>query len=393
MRKMLNFDFELKTKLYFGRDEHLRIGEIIKEGGYQKILIIIGEGHVMRTGLLKQVTELLAEHKIHYDIYEGVTPNPEIEDAREATKLAKEKQIDLVLAIGGGSVIDVGKLVAASYYYDGDPFDIVKKTATIQKALPLGVILTHSSAGSEMSNSAVISEAATNFKEGFRSGLIRPSFAITNPELTLTVSPYQTAVGIADSFMHSLERYFSGDEIISFADRYSEAILITLKEVSEKLINDPQDYNARANLMIASTMSHNDIGGFGKKTYMAAHQLEHAVSALYPKIAHGHGLAVIWPAWAKVYLPLMADKFDRFARVVFSLTNDDKIKNGLAAIDALAKLFERLGLTLSLRSLGVQEKDLETLVTIVTKNGKKKLYHRLKELDEAEILAIYKACY
>ncbi|HZJ89709.1 MAG TPA: iron-containing alcohol dehydrogenase [Bacilli bacterium] len=390
---MHNFEFHLRTKLYFGRDEHLKIGEIIKGYGFSSVLILIGERHVKETGLLDKVSDLLGKNGIKYTVYGGITPNPEIKFVREATRIAQKEAVDLILAIGGGSVIDVAKTVSASYYYKGDPFDFCTKTATVEKALPLGVILTHSSSGSEMSASAVISRAETLFKEGYRSELIRPLFAVMNPRLTQSVSKYQTAVGIVDSFMHSLERYFSNPEIFSFADRFNEAVFITLKEAALKLIKDPNDYDARANIMLASAMSHNGLGGLGKKTYMSAHQLEHALSALYPEIAHGHGLAVVWPAWAKMYLPIMPDKFDRFARVVFNFSNDDKIKNGLRGIEALENLFAKLGLTLTLRNLGVKESDYDVLVNIVTKNGEKKLYHRLKELDKEEIRTIYQNCY
>ncbi len=390
---MLDFDFFLRTKIYFGKDRHLQIADIVKEYDFSNVFIIVGQNHAQKSGLLQQTTNLLTKKKIKYTFFSGIRPNPEIDDVRNALVLAQANNPDLILAIGGGSVIDSAKLIAASFYGEEDPFVYVKEKREITRALPIGVVLTHSSAGSEMSKSAVISEADNYFKEGFRSELLRPLFVVANPELTNSLSMYQTAIGIVDSFMHSLERYFCASAPIELADRFAEAIFITLKESAEQLLIDSNDYVARANVMLASSMSHNDLTSLGKKTYMSAHQLEHAISALYPEIPHGHGLAIIWPAWAKYYLPLMVDKFDRFARVVFNLTNNDKITNGLAGITALTKLFSDLGLSLTLRSVGVTENDIPVLANIVTKNATRELYHDTKKLNTDEIIAIYRACY
>lgn len=390
---MHSFNLLMPTELIFGVGRHQEIAKVIKRYGKKNVLIMYGENFAVKSGLLNRVTDLLESEEIDYVLYGGITPNPEVKYVREAKRIAKEYEVDLILAIGGGSVIDVAKSLSVNFYYDGDELDFSKRIATPQKALALGVILTHSSAGSEMSGSCVISEAALNFKQGFRTDLVRPIFAITDPELTYTVSPYQTAVGIVDSFMHSLERYFSYSAEIELADRFAEGIFITLKECAEVLVSDPTNEVARANLMLASTFSHNDVTGVGKKVGMPAHALEHAVSALYPRIAHGHGLAIIFPAWLTYYFEELKYKIDRFARVVFDLHDENLEQNARNGIEALKDLFIRLGLTLTLRSVGVKKSDLETLADIVTFNGTKDLYHDQKSLTKHDIIKIYESCY
>ena len=389
---MHSFNLKLPTELIFGKGRHLEIAEIVKRYNKNNVLILYGEKYAIRSGLLNQVTDLFDEVGIDYVLYGGITPNPEVRYVREAKKIAKEYEVDLILAIGGGSVIDVAKAVAVNFYYDGDELDFSKRIAQPTKALALGVVLTHSSAGSEMSGSCVISDAENSFKQGFRTDLVRPLFAITNPELTYTVSPYQTAVGIVDSFMHSLERYFFGEQGIELADRFAEAIFITLKQCADILVIDPEDEVARANLMLASTFSHNDVTGIGKKTSMPVHALEHALSALYPQIAHGHGLAIIYPAWLKFYHKELEGKLTNLGRVLFAI---DPLKEDAAmqTIEALSDLFIKLGLTLNLRSLGVKLDDIDILANIVTENGKKELFHDHKSLSKNDIIKIYEMCY
>lgn len=390
---MHNFNLNLKTELIFGINRHQEIADVIKRYGKKNVLILYGERFAVQSGLLTDVTDRLDAHDIQYVLYGGITPNPEIRYVREAKKIAREYNVDLILAIGGGSVIDVAKSLSVNFYYEGDELDFSKRISVPTKALGLGVILTHASAGSEMSGSCVISEADNNFKQGFRSDLVRPLFAITNPELTYSVSPYQTAVGIVDSFMHSLERYFCISDDIELADRFAEAIFVTLKECTEVLVGDPTNETARANLMLASTFSHNDITGVGKKTGMPVHALEHALSALYPHIAHGHGLAVLYPAWLRYYGAAFERKLDRLARVVFNSNHPDSKVNAEIAIEELTELFVKLGLTLNLRHFGVKLDDLEILANIVTDNGKNVLYHDQKSLTKHDIIKIYESCY
>ncbi len=390
---MHKFNLNLKTELIFGSGRHLEIADVVKRYEKQNVLIIYGKSFALRSGLLETTTNLFDEAGIDYVLFGGVTPNPEIHFVREAKKIAQEYNVDLILAIGGGSVIDVAKAVAVTFYHDGDELDFNKRLVVPTKALPVGVILTHASAGSEMSTSCVISDARNNFKQGFNSDIIRPLFAITNPELTYSVSPYQTAIGIVDSFMHSLERYFGKSTDIELADRFAEGIFITLVEATRRLVIDPTDEVARANVMLASTFSHNHITSIGKKYSMPAHALEHALSALYPEIPHGHGLAVIYPAWLKHNIHELKHKLARFAQTVFGIYHEDVLENAKAGISALEEVFTDLGLELNLCHFGVKHDDIDILANIVTENGEKILYHSVKPLGKDDIIKIYGNCY
>lgn len=390
---MHSFNLRMPTELIFGNGRHKEVGKVIKRYNKKNVIILYGQNHAVKSGLLEAVTNALDEEGIDYVLYGGITPNPEVKYVREAKSIAKEYDVDLILAVGGGSVIDVAKSLSVNFYYDGDALDFSKRIAQPTRALPLGVILTHSSAGSEMSASCVISDSANNFKQGFRTDLVRPLFSITNPELTYSVPMYQTAVGIVDTFMHSLERYFSKSDTIELADRFAEGVFVTLKECAEALIKDPYDETARANLMLTSTFSHNDVTSMGKKANLVVHTLEHALSAVYPNIAHGHGLAVLYPAWLNVYFEELKPKLDRFARVVFDLHNEDIDKNAKEGISALKDLFSRLGLSLTLSSLGVKKEDIPTLADIVTHNGTKELYHDQKNLNKNDIIKLYESCF
>lgn len=389
---MHNFTLHLSTKLYFGIDEEKKIGEIIKNYGFKNILIFGGEHSLIKSGLLSLVEQKLNEKGIKYHIYKGITPNPEIKFVREALAIAKKEKIDFILAIGGGSVIDVAKVVSVAYYYDGDPLDFNAHKTEAKKALPLGVILTHSAAGSEMSTSAVISDSQNDFKQGFNSQLIRPLFAIENPRYTLTLSPFQTAVGIVDIMMHTLERYFNESSPALLSDSLAEGVLRNVIENAYRLIDNPQDEEARANIMLANSFSHNGITGMGKPQKMPVHGLEHALSGRFPHVAHGAGLAILFPAWARYYQPYEIDKFDRFARRVFDLNFEDKDSNGKLAIKALEDLFVKMGLSLKLSSFGVKEGDLETLALIATRQKSVEIYHYLKPLDFAAVQKIYHDC-
>lgn len=390
---MHSFNLKLSTELIFGKGRHLEIADVVKRYGKKNVLIIYGQSFALRSGLLETTTELFDEQGIDYVLFGGVTPNPEVHFVREAKKIAKEYEVDLILAIGGGSVIDVAKAVAVAFYHDGDELDFNRRLLMPTKALPVGVILTHASAGSEMSTSCVISDAKNTFKQGFHSELNRPLFAITNPELTYSLSPYQTAVGIVDSFMHTLERYFGVSEPIELSDRFAEGLFITLVQSAKQIMVDIEDELARANIMLASTFSHNHVTGLGKKISMPAHALEHALSALYPEIAHGHGLAIIYPAWLRFNFERLLPKLDQFARTVFGLNYKDKRKNAEAGINELSELFSDLGLSLSLRSVGVKEDDIDILANIVTDNGTKEVKHTVKNLTKSDIIKIYENCY
>ena len=389
---MIDFDLSIKTKLYFGPNKENLIGDILKEYSFNSVLIIIGQSSVKKSGLLDRVLNSLNEKKIKYTLYEGIRPNPTAEQVHEGLKITKEIKPDVLLAIGGGSVIDAAKSIAAGYYYDGDPFDFNLHKAKPQKALPIGVILTISAAGSEMSTSCVIQDDKTGIKTGFNSEIIRPLFAIENPELTYGVSKYQTACGVVDIMMHTLERYLQPSSNNEPADGFAEALLKSVIKAGQTVIRNPEDYESRAVLMLMSSLSHNGLTNIGKPFGMPVHQLEHAVSGMYPSVAHGAGLAVLWPAWAKYCVEYEEDKFDQYARNVWNSQILDKRANALEGIKLTEEFFKYLGMPSRLMEFKVGMIDVDGLVNMLTNNGTRVVAHRTKPLDKEVAEAIYRSC-
>ena len=389
---MIDFDFELKTKIYFGRGKEKQVGEILKHYNASRVLIVIGQGSVKKSGLLDVVTDSLKANKLEYMVLEGVRPNPTIEFVVDGVKAAKEFKPDFVLAVGGGSVIDTAKLIAADYYYEGDPFDFNNHIAVLTKALPLGVILTISASGSEMSLSCVIQDDAQKSKKGFLSELNRPVFVIENPELTYSVNQYQTACGIVDTMMHTIERYFQPSSENEPADGFAEVVLRSTIKAGQKVIRNPEDYESRAVLMLMSSFSHNGLTHIGKPFAMPVHQLEHGLSGIYPSIAHGAGLAVLWPAWAKYYIQYDEDKFDSFARNVWGCNLSNKRDNGMQGIKLTEEFFRYLGMPSRLADFKVGFIDIDGLVNILTDNGTRVVAHHVKPLDAEVARIIYNSC-
>ena len=307
---MIDFEFVSPTKIYFGNNKEELIGQICLEGGYKRVYIVIGQGSVKRNGLLKRVTDSLDKSGIKYKILEGVRPNPTIDLCHTGIKEAQIFAPNLILAIGGGSVIDTAKNIAVGYFYAGDSFDFNLHKVRPKKALPIGVILTIAASGSELSNSCVIQDDERQIKMGFNEDIVRPVFAIENPKLTYSVSKVQTAYGIVDIMMHTLERYFHASNDNEPADGFAEALLKSVVQAAKVVVKNPTDYDARAVLMLMSSFSHNGLTSIGKKALLFVHQLEHAVSGVYPDVAHAAGLAVLFPAWAKYYVNYDTDKFD-----------------------------------------------------------------------------------
>jgi alcohol dehydrogenase YqhD (iron-dependent ADH family) len=298
----------------------------------------------------------------------------------------------MILAIGGGSVIDSSKMAALSYYYSGNPFDISLQKHIPTKSLPVGVILTIAAAGSEMSGSAVITDPITKSKVGMYSELNRPIFTIMNPALTYSVSKYQTAVGIVDMMMHTLERYFSHSDPLELSDYLAEGMLQAIMEAGLVAFNNPTDYDSRSTLMMASSWSHNGLTSIGKPYGMVVHQIEHALSGLYPFVAHGAGLSVLFPAWAQYYCQLDVEKFDRFASKVMHSHLENKLENAKMGVLKLKEYFKQLGMPLTLRELGIDSPDIGWMVSKVTKNGTRAVDHFVQPLDAGLLTAILKSC-
>ena len=389
---MIDFNFVSPTKIFFGKGKEKLIGEICEEFSFKNVLVVIGKSSVKKSGLLDLVLNELNNKKIKYVLLEGVRANPEISLCRKGIELARENNIDSLLAIGGGSVIDTAKNIAAGFYYDGDSFDFNTHKASPTKALPIGVILTISAAGSELSNSCVIQDDEKNCKSGFNSDLVRPVFAIEDPELTYSVDAYQTGVGTVDIMMHTLERYFNPSSDNEPADGFAEALLCSVVKAARTWVENPNDYDARAILMLMSSLSHNGITSIGKGSFLYVHQLEHAVSGVYPSVAHAAGLAVLFPAWARYYANYDTDKFDRLATNVFGLNKKDKLANANAGIDEIEKLFDILSMPKTFKDLGIDQPDIDKLVNLITDNGKRVINHPKKNMDREVLSKIFESC-
>lgn len=385
-----SFIFGLPTKLYFGKKQEEKVGKILKEYGAKRVLLIYGQNSIIRSGLLNKVKTYIEQESIIIIELPGVRPNPTIELVREGIQLARLERIDFILALGGGSVMDVAKLISTGFYYDGDPFDISHKLYIPTKALPLGVIVTIAASGSEMSTSCVVQEDATGIKRGYNSEFNRPLFAIENPELTFSVSKIQTGYGIVDILMHTLERYFSYSSSENEpADDFSEALLKATLKSGLIAYNEPDNYDARANLLFLSSFSHNGLTSIGKKYVMPVHQLEHVLSGLYPFVAHGAGLAALFPCWAEYYLEYDLDKFNRFAQNVFNLNYEDKKINAKKGLEQLVDYFKKLNMPLSFKELGIEEPNIDKMVELFTEDGTRVIAHHAKSLDGEVARQIY----
>ena len=389
---MIDFDFVSPTKIYFGNNKEQLIGRICSEGQFKRVFIVIGQGSAKRTGLLNRVLASLDESKIKYQILEGVRANPTIELCRKGIEEARIFVPNLILAIGGGSVIDTAKNIAVGYFYSGDSFDFNMHKTKPKKVLPLGVILTIAASGSELSNSCVIQDDDKKIKRGFNDDLIRPLFVIENPKLTYSVSKIQTAYGIVDSMMHTLERYFNASSENEPADGFAEVVLRSIIKAAKKVVDNPTDYEARSILMLMSSLSHNDITSIGKGKFLFVHQLEHAVSGMYPEVAHAAGLAVLFPAWAKYYVGLDTEKFNKLAINVFGLHNKNKLDNAKAGIAEIEKMFAALGMPKTFKDLGINNPDIEGLVNLMTNNGEKSIPHHIKDMDASVLKTIFNSC-
>lgn len=363
---MENFTFYSPTEFVFGRGTQEKTGELVKRYGGSRVLLVSGGQSAERSGLLPEVRQSLAEAGIAVVEQKGIQPNPVADKVYEGIDLARAEKIDFILAVGGGSVIDSAKAVALGAVYDGDFWDFYNGKATPAKALPVGVVLTIPAAGSEGSGNSVI----TKFDEKGRHKIsvrypmvLRPRFAVMNPELTMTLPPFQTACGIVDMLSHIFERYFSNTPDCQVTDSIAEALMRSIMAEALRLFANPDDYQPRANIMWASTLAHNGLCGTGKQEDWASHRLEHEVSAFHD-VAHGAGLAVIVPAWMAFVSRSNPAKVESFATNVLGISREGKSSDELCrlAVEALKGFYHTLGLTTSLRGLIGGEPDIDVLV-------------------------------
>ncbi len=390
---MQNFEFYTPTRMIFGKDTHKKVGEIIKGYGFSRILLHYGKSSIKKSGLYDEIVTSLKNAGIEYAELGGVEPNPKLSMVVEGVKLAKETGAELVLAVGGGSAIDSSKLIAIGALYDGDPWDFPSKKAVPEKALPVGTVLTLSASGSEMSNSCVITNEDGWLKRGFGTDLNRPLFSICNPCLTYSVNPYQTACGIVDIMMHTLERYFTPGEPFDISDEMAEGVLRATIKAGKAAMANPEDYEARANLMWAGSLSHNNLTGAGTPFLMGCHQLEHELSGMFDNVSHGAGLAVIYPAWAKFVYKYRVDRFKKLAVSVWGVNPEGKSDEEIAllGIKASEDFFESIGMPVRLSQLDIDatEEAIEEMAEKCTFFGTRTLPD-YTELGKKEIIDIFK---
>lgn len=388
---MKNFIYETPTKVYFGKDEELKVGKLIAQYKPNKVLIHYGGSSAQKSGLLDKVRQCLTAENISYTELGGVVPNPELKLVRKGIDLCIKEGVDFILAVGGGSVMDSAKDIAnGAAAPDVDVWDFSIGKATPQKTLRKGCILTLSAAGSEMSSSCVITNTDTGEKRGYGSSFNRMDFAIENPELTYTVNAYQTACGAVDIAMHTIERYFCPGDDTYLTDSISEAVIKSTLKAGIDCIENPYDYEARANMMWASSLAHNGLTQCGRDFQLVVHQFEHEVSGMYPQVAHGAGLAAIWCSWARYVYKANIQRWLQYASRVWNVDIDYEHpeKTVEKAINLQEQYYKNIGMPTNLRSLGVKREDLEKLANDCSRNKTRKLTGYM-QLGYEEILDIY----
>lgn len=359
---MNNFDFCSPTYFVFGKERETEAGRYVKKYGGNKVLIHYGGGSVVKSGLLDTVRKSLAEEGLTFVELGGVMPNPRSGLVYTGVELCKKEGVDFILAVGGGSVIDSAKAIAMGAVYDGDFWDFfsVKRP---EKALPVGTILTIAAAGSEGSGDAVITKEEGMLKRGSGGDCLRPRFSILNPALTQSLPAYQTACGATDIMAHVFERYFTNTKEVEITDRLCEAVLLTMLKEVPRVIEDPNNYDARANIMWAGMVAHNNLVGVGREQDWNSHGLEHELSALYD-CAHGAGLAVIFPAWMTYVLDHDVLRFAQMATRVFGceMNFQNPKATALEGIERLKKFFTSIGMPINFKELGAREEDIDYMV-------------------------------
>lgn len=382
---MKDFIYNIPTRVYFGREALKHTGKAIGEYSTRSLLVY-GSDRIKRSGLFGRVKGLLEEEGIKCLELGGIQPNPTLESVHQGIKMIKENQLDFVLAVGGGSVIDAAKGMAAGAASGADPWDFCLKKREVTGSLPIGAVLTLSATGSEMNGNSVISNTGTGEKLYFGSPLCRPVFSILDPSLTFTVPPDQTAFGVADIFTHVTEQYFGLEEEAGVTDRISEGIMLTCLEYGETAVREPEDYEARANLMWASSLALNNLISCGKSGGdWATHMIEHELSAAYD-ISHGLGLAILLPNWMSLVLSGENEaRFARYAEKVFSISGKDPGRKAAAGIKATREFFKRLGIPSTLREIGIDDSRISQMAEQAVRFGDIGMLKKLNSGDVEEI--------
>lgn len=391
---MQNFTYCAPTKVIFGRGVESQIGTELRELGATRVLVHFGGGSVKKTGLLDKVITSLTEAGLSYVEFGGVEPNPKLSFIHKGIELGRAEKVDFILAVGGGSVIDSAKAIGVGLVTGNDPWQYASTGTHPERneVFPVGVVLTISAAGSEMSNSDVITNDLITpwVKQGITSETVRPLVAFLNPENTFTVSKFQTGCGIVDIMMHTLERYVTGQDECDLSERIAEALLVSVREAGRVAIAHPDNYEARATLMWASSLSHNDLTGCGKIRKFPVHKLEHPVSALHDSISHGAGLSVLFPAWAQFVMKYDIPKFAQLANRVWDcpMDFDHPERTALAGIEAMKRYFTEIGMPTHMSELGLTPDEYDAIIDLTTKGGTRPVKSYI-DLGPDEIRAIY----
>lgn len=381
---MNDFFFQSPTRFVFGRGYVDRTGDEVAALGAKCVLVVYGGGSVKRTGVLQRVEDSLAAHGIHYVELGGVRPNPEVTLVRRGIQTARDNHVDLILAVGGGSVIDCSKAIAFGVPATCDVWDFFARKAAIEEALPVAVVLTIPAAGSEASGSCVISNDELQLKRGVNGDVFRPRLAVMDPQTTFTLPPYQTAAGVTDMICHICERYFSAAADVPVTDGICTSLIRSVMDAARVVAQKPDDYDARATIMWVGTLAHNDLCGCGRSSApqkraggWESHGLEHEVSAHNPKVTHGAGLAVILPAWMRYVWRARPERFLEFAHDVFDVEPVNQTEEATEdavtyTIDELQRFFQEIGMPRTLGELGCVPADIDGwLATLRVNKGER----------------------
>lgn len=390
---MHSFVQYMPTKIVFGKDTQKQTGNLVREFHASKVLIVYGGGSVVRSGLIDTVKEELEKAGVSYELLSGVQPNPRLSLARKGVEKALEFGADLILAVGGGSVIDTAKAVAVGAANPGiDIWDVWQGKETVCQAKPVGVILTISAAGSEMSDSAVLTNEEISKKAGFNSDIVRPKFAVLNPELTYTLPKYQLTCGIVDILMHTLERYFTPTDGNQLTDEIAEGLMRTIIANGKTAYENQEDYDAMSEIMWCGSISHNNLTGLGRPKDFACHKLGHEIGGMFDE-AHGATLSAVWGSWARYVCHLDLARFAEYGRKVWGIESDSEKEAAYRAIEATEEFFRFLHMPTCIgeMSIGVQPDEiLRKMADSATKGNTVKL-GCFKQLDAQDMYEIYKA--
>ena len=389
---MQNFTFYAPTYFVFGQGKENQTGRYVKRFGGTKVLIHYGGGSCVRSGLLDRIKESLDYEEIPYVLLGGVQPNPRSGLVDKGIEICRKENIDMILAVGGGSTIDSSKAIAAGVLYDGDFWDFYEGKARIKKALPVGTVLTIAAAGSEGSPDSVITKEEGMFKRGATGEALRPRFSILNPELTQTLPPHQTAAGITDIIAHLYERYLTTTEEVEVTDRMIEGLMMAMIHEGPRVIEDHNNYDARANIMWAGMMAHNNSCGVGRRQDWNSHNIEHELSAQYD-CAHGAGLAVTMPAVFKYVMHNDVTRFAQVANRVWGCKMDfyHPERTALAGIEALKSFLKSIGMPTTFAELGAKEEDIEKMADVcVNGDGRPGYLSGFVKLDKQDVMNIYR---